>query len=85
MLFSIDAGKFNIAKQCGVHRRSLSRNCRISEGGIDKLGVIGQAENGVERFSNDDAGVDRLDRTESALRAFHVGAAHPNIGTQRFG
>ena len=26
MLFSIDAGKFNIAKQCGVHTESLSRN-----------------------------------------------------------
>ena len=84
MLFSIDAGKFNIAKQCGVHLQSLSRNCRIGESGVNKVSFVRSTENRVEWFGNDDAGVDRFDRTKPTLCAFDIGAAHADIGTQRF-
>ena len=84
MLFSIDAGKFNIAKQCGVHTESLSRNRWIDDSGINKVSFVRTTENRVEWFGNDDAGVDRFDRTEATLRAFDIGATHADIGTQRF-
>jgi len=84
MLFSIDAGKFNIAKQCGVHVQSLSRNRWVGEGGINKVSFVRSTENRVKWFGNDDAGVDRFDWTEATLCAFDIGATHADIGTQRF-